>query len=112
MDITTCCCHAGAAVSGETPEFGCYACPRHRGDNAAPMELCRRHTKVKKADGVINTEDGRTLIYERKWTEDDKRQAKGRIKFGSVDDTIIYYLLKSEEPENYLDRIRDWARSA
>jgi hypothetical protein len=74
-----CCCSYGAAVSGEWPEFGCFACPIHKAGLAQVDELCKRHTREKNANGTIHTADGRTLNYVPVWTADDEAQAKGRI---------------------------------
>lgn len=42
----SCCCNWGAAVKGEYPEFGCYACPVHKaGLGEQPHELCKRHKR-------------------------------------------------------------------
>lgn len=46
MNDTRCCCHHGAAVSGEWPEFQCARCPRwdeitdaHYGIGAIPEDV-------------------------------------------------------------------------
>lgn len=41
----TCCCHMGAAVKGEWPEFECFKCPAHKSWLAQPHELCKRHKR-------------------------------------------------------------------
>lgn len=71
-----CCCNYGCAVAGEWPEFGCFACPIHRGELASLEELCKRHKKQRLESGVINTDDGRTLQYE---YHADEQQASARI---------------------------------
>lgn len=55
----TCCCRAGAAVSGEYPEFPCHRCPVHGGEfDDGPDEMCRRHRSEAPAfptDGSMET---------------------------------------------------------
>lgn len=40
--VGPCCCHYGAAVAGEFPEFECAECPQHGGDAAGDYR-CKRH---------------------------------------------------------------------
>jgi hypothetical protein len=84
-----CCCSWGCAVSDEWPEFECYACPIHKAGLAQVDELCKRHTRERNAKGTVQTDDGRTLIYDPVWTEEDESQAKGRILRQSEVDWIL-----------------------
>jgi hypothetical protein len=96
-----CCCNYGSSVSGEYPEFECYACPKHSQFMAGPDELCKRHSKERNRDGKIETEDGRTIVYKQEWTEADEAQAKGRIvrvpaetyelPYSSFEEGVKYY---------------------
>jgi hypothetical protein len=44
-----CCCHYGAAVAGEWPEFECADCPVHQEAFGLVENRCRRHTLLFKA---------------------------------------------------------------
>ena len=47
MSVTkNCCCHWGAAVKGEYPEFDCRLCEVHQNGLGSSDHLCKRHLRT------------------------------------------------------------------
>lgn len=53
MTKLPCCCHYGAAVAGELPEFVCNSCFVHGEEWGNPMYTCKRHAGYFEEDEPI-----------------------------------------------------------